>query len=250
MLGSNWRKDLEFGLIVAACALILALPIGGLLLAEYAKVHGTFAAYQQNAERDRKATSEEISKTCFKSDFIAFSTCINEKVAAYYKQQATNQDLKAQQDMAYWAKALLFVGLIQLGFSGAGIILVLRSLDLTRIATNAAVESNRDNREIGEAQIRSYVTIESCKFDFINTTPGNIGVLDIGYSNTGQSPAFNFMVEIGLRMIRTENPNFLATGIAPEQHHCQIPSRVVTTVSREFKGSFPIGVPKSSFPSE
>ena len=147
MSDSNWREKFDFGVVLAVCALLIILPIAGLMLSEYAKVHRTNAAYQQNAEKDRKTASEEISKACFKPDPVTFSTCITEKLATYYKQQATNQDLQAQQDMAYWAKTLFFLGIFQLVFSATGIYFIWHTLDLNRSTLKLAIENNEIARD-------------------------------------------------------------------------------------------------------
>lgn len=188
MSGSNWRKDFEFGLIALACALLIALPILGLMLGEYAEVHRANATYQENAERDRKATSEVISKACFETDFAIFSKCITEKIAAYYEQQATNQDLQAQQDMAYWAKTLLILGIFQLGFSAFGIYFIWRSLELNRAAITIA-------RETMVAQTRAWLSIKSVKIQKMQVTAEGVAITaQFQIINSGQSPALRTIV--------------------------------------------------------
>ena len=188
MFRGNWRKDLEFGLIVAVCALLVILPISGLLLSEYAEVHRANAAYQQNAERDREATSEEISKSCFNADFVIFSKCVTDKIGTYYNQQATNQDLQAQQDMAYWAKTIFFLGIAQLAFSGFGIYFIWRSLELNRAAVNIA-------RETMIAQTRPWLKFKSVKLQkmWIDDNQVNVQV-EFAVHNAGHSPALEVLV--------------------------------------------------------
>lgn len=199
MLRGNWRKELEFGLIVAVCALLIILPISGLLLSEYAEVHRANAAYQQNAEHDRSAASEVISKTCFNADFAIFSKCITEKIAAYYHQQSTNQDLQAQQDMAYWAKTIFFLGIAQLAFSGFGIYFIWRSLELNRDAVTIA-------RETMIAQTRPWLKFESVNLQkiWIDDTQVNVQV-EFAVRNVGHSPALEVLVNPRLTIDSTES---------------------------------------------
>lgn len=191
-------------LVICAVAVFILITgaITGLILGEYAKVHQTNAAYQQNGERDRDAASQEISKACFDADFAVFSKCISEKVASYYKQQATNQDLQAQQDMAFWAAALFMLGIAQVVLSGVGIFFIWRSLRLNRDAVTAAVESNTVTREIGEAQVRAYLT---CKEGTYTINPFGIGIrIESIILNSGQSPAVQIKVTASLIVL--DNP--------------------------------------------
>lgn len=206
MSNDNWREKFDFGVVLATCALLVTLPIAGLMLNEYAKVHLSYATYQQNAENDRQATSNEISKTCFGRESIAFSECITEKLATYYKQQATNQDLQAQQDMAYWAKALFFLGILQFAFSTAGIFFIWRSLALNRDAVNAAVEgnahaleANTQQRTSTERELRAYVSVAP---NGINPTKVRDAVIGhVVVKNVGQVIAQEVTVTVNMQIL-------------------------------------------------
>ena len=70
-------------------------------------------------------------------------------------------------------------------FSAASVILVIFALRQTEKSLKAARDANSIAREIGEAQTRAHVHIDSAKVGFL----GNLLSLDVVYKNTGQSPA-------------------------------------------------------------
>ncbi|MBE0704814.1 MAG: hypothetical protein IH582_16890 [Afipia sp.] len=96
---------------------------------QYVNRHEASAQYQRNAESDRHATSYEVAEACQGRAGNAFRACIAEHLETYYRDQATNEDLQAQQDMAYWAGALFFSSTI---LTGIGIFLLYGTLAATR----------------------------------------------------------------------------------------------------------------------
>jgi hypothetical protein len=171
---SDSDRNGNIALVISAVAVFLLIVGGvtGLILSEYANVHKVFATYQENAERDRDAATDEIGKSCYQPDIAVFSKCLKEKVTAYYTQQATNQDLQAQKDMAFWAATLFALGIVQLAFSGAGIYFIWQSLALNRDAVAEATKANANTiRAIGQEQTnadrqqRAYIGVESIMLD-------------------------------------------------------------------------------------
>jgi hypothetical protein len=146
--------------------------------------------YQKQNTRDRQETSsysaeatEKYAADCLK-DFKPISTwanCIINSIDANRTAQRANQDLKAQQEMAEWAYALLLLSVGGLVVSGCGLIALFVSLSQTRTVI-------KDTREIGEKQIRAYLSSDAIKIIFDHNTQA---ILEIKYSwkNFGQSPA-------------------------------------------------------------
>jgi hypothetical protein len=193
MSDGDWRKELGFGLIALACALLICLPIAGLMLNEYAEVHRANAAYQQNAEKDRKDATKKIEASCFATDRAVVRECLRNKIEAYYKQQATNYDLQAQQDMAYWAKAVFFLGAMQLILSVVGIRFVWRSLQFNAKAVEAAfVAVHADNRPWLKFAVEPVSDLNRNNTDFF---PEGVGLdIKVLIKNLGHSPAHGVKV--------------------------------------------------------
>jgi hypothetical protein len=124
----------------------LGLCMLGVGISEYAKVHEVNAAYQKNAEEDRKRAAEEVAEACERGA-ADLGACVSQHLETYYRDQSTNQDLQAQKDMAFWAAAIFFLGILQFFLSGAGVYLLINSLSQTakglNLANKAIVVENR-----------------------------------------------------------------------------------------------------------
>ena len=202
MFGSNRIGQLTLALVALVCAIFMAGVMYGLVSEQYAKVHQVNAAYQKNAEADRQKTNDEIAQACHGGDFIAFRNCISNKLETYYKDQATNEDLNAQKDMAFWAFWLLLATVLSILISLAGLYLLLDSLRQTR-------RSISDTREIGQAQVRAYLTCKDATFEI---TEMGISVKP-KFHNSGTSPSSEISISA---YIRPANALFgLAHGLQP-----------------------------------
>lgn len=197
------KKRVDVVLLVAAFAVLLLIigATAGLILEGLGGLYQGHAQYQKNAQSQREAASQEIAKTCFTGDFSNFSKCLSEKIEAYYSQQVTNQDLKAQQDMAYWAMLLFILGVGQAVIAAIGIYFIWNSLRLSRIATSAAVEANKNTLKAieqeqanAQRQLRAYVVVEPTNaslliFDQRDMTKGTVSI-QVKVTNAGQTPAY------------------------------------------------------------
>jgi hypothetical protein len=96
-------------------------------------------------------------------------------------------DLYAQWSMVWWAKASAIIAGIGLFITSVGIVLVKQTLDANRAAVAAANRANESQREIGEAQVRAYLTISKVVGKF---TDDGLQV-QFTASNSGNSPADN-----------------------------------------------------------
>jgi hypothetical protein len=187
----TWLGELALALIAATVLIFMAGTVGALLLEQYAKRHQTYADYQQNAESDRRAASNKVAEACQDRSAPAFRACIADQLEAYYRDQATNQDLQAQQDMAYWAGALFVSSTI---LTLIGIFLLWRTLLATQQtlaesqkATEAAQAAVSVTRQIGMVQSRAYLTVETIRFR--NVEIGKQIAFDLKLKNFGQTPA-------------------------------------------------------------
>jgi hypothetical protein len=103
--------------------------------------------------------------------------------------------------MAFWAMSMFWIAAAQAGLTAVGILFIWRALDYTRKAveeaenaTKVATESVGVSREIGQAQVRAYL---SCTGGTYKIGPYDlICYLDI--ANSGQSPATNVVISASM----------------------------------------------------
>lgn len=100
-------------------------------------------------------------------------------------------DLKAQQDMAFWAKLMLWASTASIAFTFVGLGLIWRTLHHTRRTADYAKEAVETSRQIGEAQIRAYLRCRSATYQITEDTV--LAILDI--ENVGQSPAQSVQIK-------------------------------------------------------
>jgi hypothetical protein len=151
----------------------------------------------------------------------SFVVCLYEVAQADPDADRSNYDLQAQQEMAVWAYGMLLVGIASTIITGVGVIFVALTLHLTRITAKAAIaaaeqagqanvvaqDSVAEARRIGEAQVRSYLSIKSCTLKRLD---GNQVQAHLVVRNSGQSPAKRVTVFLrvngGIRR-RTDSEN-------------------------------------------
>jgi hypothetical protein len=133
------------------------------------------------------------SKDCYHAaTYEAASLC-----SAWRSTIAAEQATKAAErvnDVALWA----------LIFSAAGVVGLIgtlaqanRSLDESRRSADAAEKAIAQTREVGEAQVRCYLTVSAASIAFY--LPDTKPRLSITIKNVGQSPAFNIAWTAELR---------------------------------------------------
>jgi hypothetical protein len=185
------RTELFWWVALLAPFLVICAGVFAVVSDGLSKVHQGYAEYQENARRIEEAAKQDIEKSCFTNEFATYSKCIREKLDAYYEAQATNQDLQAQQDMAYWAGALLLIGFVQIGLGVLGIFFVKWNLAAVR-------ETNRIAFESSQQQLRAYVfvTRANCRIDN-NRTPH----FSINIKNTGHTPAWGLSVATAAKLL-------------------------------------------------
>ena len=193
------KRRVDFVLLIStfAVALLILGAVTGLFLEGLGGLYQGHADYQKNAQAQRDAASEIIAKTCVRIDGTVIPECLTKEIGTYYQQQATNQDLKAQQDMAYWAMWLLILGVGQVGISGFGIYFIWDSLRLNRVMAKAAIDANAVTREIGKAEVRAYLRVSDVSIEVSQTSTIYAKIV---VSNSGQSPAHNAKLTVGLKM--------------------------------------------------
>ncbi|MBE0453638.1 MAG: hypothetical protein IBX58_08160 [Roseovarius sp.] len=174
--------------VIAILVLITAFDSGR----EYGK------AIADNATNSRAYSShaeQEIRGTCFKLHGPAQAECIRRVIEATNESQRAEKDLIAQTEMALWAFWMLIVTTVVAIITGFGVFYVWQTLRATREMVQDTRRMAIDAREIGEAQVRAYLSIESViikVFCNIDSTLSWIAILKI--RNSGQSPARNVTI--------------------------------------------------------
>jgi hypothetical protein len=153
---------------------------------QYQTERDRYEAYQKRADDEAEKSADEIARNCTIIPLVnpALINCLRQQIQAYQKQDTTNKDLEAQQRMAYWAAVAALLSGLGLLVSVGGLILLFRSLRQTRQAIS-------NDREIGEAQVRAYLAVESPEQHLGSIQAGKDFAIELKIKNTGQSPAYN-----------------------------------------------------------
>ena len=139
--------------------------------------------HREEAASYKTYDDEDISECAARGSDVDRLFCLAEKVVANQEQERGRADLHAQQDMATWAVALLWVSAIGIVVSAAGIILIYATLHETRSMTVAT-------REIGQNQSMAYVNVSAVVIKDVKYNNKRLhleAVLSV--VNTGATPA-------------------------------------------------------------
>jgi hypothetical protein len=98
------------------------------------------------------------------------------------------QDLRAQQDMAKWARLMYFVSGLGVAVSTIVAGFVVATFKQTRRAAKAAEDSVRDARESAEKQLRAYLWREASPSNFFKRLDDRVTTA-FSVKNSGQTPA-------------------------------------------------------------
>jgi hypothetical protein len=145
---------------------------------------------KQEADNQRDRAASQIANKCtgpLKSAQI-IAECLTHAISSYEQQKDVNADAEAQQDMAFWAKYTFWITVVGLFLSFVGLIALFISLRQTR-------QTISNDREVGHAQVRAYLSIEPQISGDIEV--GKIAKCTIKITNTGQSPAYDVIYLAG-----------------------------------------------------
>lgn len=188
--GGNWRNGIatKLGVVIALAIAVAAIGWGwnyGL------RQERTFEQEARQAHADQaKNGCYQISRTDVQMPSVKEANgkpCApSEKAKQKNDNRRDYANLVAQRSSALWAKIMGIAALIGMGLSLVGVVLVWTTFRETRKANEIA-------REIGEAQVRAYLSL-----DVFWEGYGDPNVLNFKYSihNSGQSPARNVAIEI------------------------------------------------------
>jgi hypothetical protein len=146
------------------------------------------AEYYRNADANHaeytRNTYAPIANSCIILALEAQSDCLSKASNERRQHRRDEQDLASQKTSAIWASLTGSAAFIGMVLSAFGVFLVWRTFSATR-------EANLIAREIGEAQIRAYVSVNNVKFFVEPVVRDGSRALKcrVQVKNTGQSPA-------------------------------------------------------------
>lgn len=153
---------------------------------QYYSGRNEYHEYKRNAQARQREASNEIARRCatFGPPSEAIRRCIADAVTTYQAEADTSEDLQAQKDMAYWGMVMFFTSIASLIISLGGLVALINSLSQTRTAI-------QNDREIGEAQARAYLSFSKIDAVFENHNGGPfVSIRFRPYlKNTGNTPA-------------------------------------------------------------
>lgn len=168
MLKRHWIAATTAGL-----ALLIAFSVGGYILGWGLGVDA--GEYQANTDTYTKHAADEIESACTSGDALADTECIVRVIEATNEHKRAERDLIAQRNMARWALLMLIATVAMAVITGGGVYYVWRTLKVTR--------------EIGEAQVRAYLSVKDARVTPNVDGPRVMWNFKVSLKNAGQSPA-------------------------------------------------------------
>lgn len=132
---SSAIEGVWFVLIVVICCVI----VGGVSYSQ-----GRESERRDDARHTHAESAKAAAKSgCVSSDPVAVFECVYDKVEASEETARSEQDLDAQQSMAFWAFAMTFASIAMAVISGVALIYLRDTFRETRSAAKAAHVANR-----------------------------------------------------------------------------------------------------------
>ncbi len=221
--------------VIAVVGLALASSVGANPIAAHDHLNGNASQSQQQVAAKYQGVAQP-SPPIAETDIERLASALKAANANPYasaEQKRASEYLQTQRDMVKWAGRMFWVGLVEAAITFLGVILVGFTLNHTKRAAdaanvsakharrsaNAAWKSVKVTREIGQKQIRAYLSCEGATF----TVQDQWLECHPLIKNYGQSPAskIKLVMSVSLRDIE----------IRP-----MVPEKVTILESAEFVG--------------
>lgn len=191
--------------IIAACGLALAATANAQPIRDNSGAQAGTQQSQPEVTANQPPVPPQTIQSAVESVARALETANNKEPSAEETQRAKD-DLKAQQDMADWAKRMFFIGSIEALITASGVFLVYRTLVHTRRAADAAHDAVTEAKKTTEAAKESAESFRFSERAWISLKTFGVGqvvnpVNDkptvVGYApgfiwvNAGNTPALN-----------------------------------------------------------
>lgn len=184
----DWLRWIPY--LTATAALVIFIADSAINTFErYLALDQEWRNQNQYEQTQTQKSAEIISRNCSITEIppSRVAQCLVEEISRYVEKTHSDQDLQAQNKMAYWAQALFWLSGVGAIFSFVGLWLLFRSLRHTRTAI-------ADTREIGEAQVRAYLSIDTSQEIMSIQALGRDQIPKVRFQikNSGNSPALKF----------------------------------------------------------
>lgn len=182
-------------------------------------------AYSQGREAERRERSPQYhaesarayaKRTCAEPNLAATIECVDTALAASREASRAEQDLDAQQRMAFWALLTVVVSIVTVGVTAIGVWFVKRTLDATleavadtSKATNAMIDANRIAEDTAQRQLRAYLYAGSGQLTLSRNVRTVSFPIRVPFRNTGSTPAtlLYYKMESSIRSERARTKN-------------------------------------------
>lgn len=170
----RWKRKPPPSLIPSVAVIVIGtvIAVAGLLLEAKDR-------YSNDRQYEPGGYASATDGVCLKLPPI-ISFCPDEQSTAEADAQRSDEDLRAQREMADWAFVVALTSSIGLVFSGAGI-------GLIYVTFSAAREANGIARESAERQLRAYLVVGSVSVPSFKV--GKPMHIRVALTNVGQTPA-------------------------------------------------------------
>ncbi len=154
------------------------------------------------------STNDEIIRRCSMGSKTISWKCIADEIEARERQSQTSRGLRAQEEMAFWAKWFAIAAV-------AGSLAAFYSLWLLWRTWKETKRTANIQREIGEAQIRAYLNVAEARVCWRSRIPvesgGSIKGLQVQLriDNTGYTPAKWYEISGTFRVTSTRSGKVL-----------------------------------------
>jgi len=220
MLNRYWRAAIAVGCGLALFVCPVAAALAQQPKQPALKGQPVPEAGQQQRAQDRKddtapkdkGTSELLSAIQGIEAAIRSHVAKEDKGESKRKEQREIDDLKAQQDMASWAKWMFWAAVASLVLTAVGVYLIYRTLGYTRDAAKAAADAVEEARKATAAaeetnntvarnsylELRAYVSVVPAGINELISTQLAMGHVDV--RNVGKLPAREVSVHVRMRI--------------------------------------------------
>lgn len=174
------------------------------LLAFFATIHVSQYIHQQAQQREEAADYQirdpnRVLECADDHGWSSKALCFLKVVGTQQEHDRDYHDLEAQQNMAAWALALLWVAGISAIISGVGIWLVLSNLV-------ALEDQTRTTKLLSQKSTKAYLSAEKCQILWPKAKEATFVIFT--FANSGQSPALNIRVALYTKHRHENRPDW------------------------------------------
>ena len=212
-----WNGTYLVGLISIVSVVIIAATYWDIV---YSKGYQS-ASEEHSTYRAERDAQDRYYKKCLERETIySARECITNTPNTDRDAQRSEQDLDAQRQMAQWAEGMLW----------ATWVIGLATASVAAVGTCFLYETLRQTRQIGQAQVRAYISCTGATY----TLRDRHFFLHCDLENFGQSPALNLSAKLHFKYYANpefeENDLFLTKTKEMDRHLYAIQAGVKETV--------------------